>query len=633
MRGVGKTDASTEMLGATYRMTLIGGVLFFVLLVGELCRVQFATYGKEQLRVTTSMLVGRAVGIDRVVHSGHAYVDVMRGDATEMAGPPVQSSRSIAWPSSPTRDDADEPAQEASGNIIRSSQWEGSPGVRRDLAIVEKLASQQRMAHRAGPNLTRSFYLSRDAVLQVYPWISSTDLLEGAGVDDIDGLFDALYAGPAWQLGAALDVDAASPADWWTEPHVGLTGDQMVVSCVAPVSQGGEVIAIVGTSVDLAGMADWVSLDEDRPGELLLLSKAGQVLAMTGREIAAQMDPVPFADVLPERLREEGEALLEFTPDGDGVRRTRHERLPDHKKVAGYEMLMKARSDRPWRLVGIIARRGLVTGFVENSGIYGVVILGLALFLLITHALMRYHYVKPAIGLVNHIRTEAIAGPTPIPDVPAEWVQWFKEISDTLPLKAVAANLPGAVFQFIGEANGSSRLAFVSRGVVDLTGVSVEEAPEYLGRELEFIVEEDLPGLLEASDESAKDLSPLEYECRLKSIDGGQKWVQVIGRPRKGDAGEIIWDGVVLDVNARKLAEEERERLIVELQEALAQIKTLEGLLPICASCKAVRDDTGYWKQIESYVREHSDAEFTHSICPDCAQKLYPEFTGDEDDV
>ena len=80
-----------------------------------------------------------------------------------------------------------------------------------------------------------------------------------------------------------------------------------------------------------------------------------------------------------------------------------------------------------------------------------------------------------------------------------------------------------------------------------------------------------------------------------------------------------------LDITARKRAEEERERLIKELQVALAEVKKLGGLLPICASCKSIRDDQGYWQQIEAYIQDHSEAEFSHSVCPKCAKKLYPE--------
>ena len=60
-----------------------------------------------------------------------------------------------------------------------------------------------------------------------------------------------------------------------------------------------------------------------------------------------------------------------------------------------------------------------------------------------------------------------------------------------------------------------------------------------------------------------------------------------------------------------------------ELQKALSKIKTLSGLLPICASCKKIRDDKGYWNQIELYIRDHTEAEFSHSLCPICAEKLY----------
>jgi hypothetical protein len=74
----------------------------------------------------------------------------------------------------------------------------------------------------------------------------------------------------------------------------------------------------------------------------------------------------------------------------------------------------------------------------------------------------------------------------------------------------------------------------------------------------------------------------------------------------------------------RSRAQEERERLIVELQDALAEVKTLSGLLPICASCKKIRDDQGYWNRIEDYVSSHSKATFSHGICPECAKKLYP---------
>jgi hypothetical protein len=72
-------------------------------------------------------------------------------------------------------------------------------------------------------------------------------------------------------------------------------------------------------------------------------------------------------------------------------------------------------------------------------------------------------------------------------------------------------------------------------------------------------------------------------------------------------------------------AAKERENIILELQDAFAEVTTLRGIIPICASCKKVRDDKGYWNQIESYIRDHSEADFSHSICPECAKELYPD--------
>jgi PAS domain S-box-containing protein len=99
--------------------------------------------------------------------------------------------------------------------------------------------------------------------------------------------------------------------------------------------------------------------------------------------------------------------------------------------------------------------------------------------------------------------------------------------------------------------------------------------------------------------------------------------IHIEGKPR-------YLAGYTIDITERKRAEEalwetskERENLIRELQYALDNIKTLQGLIPICANCKKIRDDKGYWNQVEGYISEHTDAEFTHGICPDCAKKLY----------
>ena len=100
------------------------------------------------------------------------------------------------------------------------------------------------------------------------------------------------------------------------------------------------------------------------------------------------------------------------------------------------------------------------------------------------------------------------------------------------------------------------------------------------------------------------------YDKTLKTADGTVVGLLCIGQ----------------DMTERVQAEKERERLIAELRDALTNIKILRGLLPICSSCKKIRDDQGYWHQIEAYIYDHTEADFSHGICPECALKLYPDY-------
>jgi hypothetical protein len=79
------------------------------------------------------------------------------------------------------------------------------------------------------------------------------------------------------------------------------------------------------------------------------------------------------------------------------------------------------------------------------------------------------------------------------------------------------------------------------------------------------------------------------------------------------------------DITAQKQAELDRIKLIEKLQNALSEVETLRGLLPICACCKKIRDDQGYWNHIEAYLRKHTNTEFTHTLCPECVKQYYPD--------
>jgi hypothetical protein len=117
------------------------------------------------------------------------------------------------------------------------------------------------------------------------------------------------------------------------------------------------------------------------------------------------------------------------------------------------------------------------------------------------------------------------------------------------------------------------------------------------------------------------------YETVRMRKDGSTMEVSLSLSPIKDPAGNVIGvSAIERDISARKREEADRLKLIYELTDALGKIKTLKGLLPICSSCKKIRDDQGYWQKVESYISEHTEAEFTHGICPECLRRLYPEY-------
>jgi hypothetical protein len=144
-----------------------------------------------------------------------------------------------------------------------------------------------------------------------------------------------------------------------------------------------------------------------------------------------------------------------------------------------------------------------------------------------------------------------------------------------------------------------------------------------------FIHPDDLPlfsQLVKKNAECRDTESVSDFEHRIIRRDGKVRYVFTRVRIiRDGSKHPARFYGTDQDITDRKLAEEEREKLILKLREALSQVKALSGLLPICSSCNKIRNKQGHWEQMETYIRDRSEADFSHSICPECAEMLYPE--------
>ena len=125
----------------------------------------------------------------------------------------------------------------------------------------------------------------------------------------------------------------------------------------------------------------------------------------------------------------------------------------------------------------------------------------------------------------------------------------------------------------------------------------------------------------------------IHKDVRSVMTDKGTRYVEVTSSNLRDAAGNVIAGvEIVRDVTGRQLLEVEREKLIAGLREAFDKIKTLKGLIPVCAWCRKARNDKGYWDDLENYVREHTDADFTHGICPECLRNAVVELDSTEDE-
>lgn len=157
----------------------------------------------------------------------------------------------------------------------------------------------------------------------------------------------------------------------------------------------------------------------------------------------------------------------------------------------------------------------------------------------------------------------------------------------------------------------------------NIYGYTAEEA---IGRPVSIIVPPDRTQELVAIQSQLENGQRIErMETTRVRKDGKSLRISMTISPVRNGKGKVIGASIIArDVTHRWLLEQERENLIKELQEALSKVKLLSGLLPICANCKRIRDDRGRWQPVEVYVHEHSLADFTHGICPECAKELYP---------
>ena len=198
--------------------------------------------------------------------------------------------------------------------------------------------------------------------------------------------------------------------------------------------------------------------------------------------------------------------------------------------------------------------------------------------------------------------------------------------SDEPQVQSLVDTIPCALYGYVRWPDGRNRFVYMSGQCEEIFGHSPRRVMEEPGL-LWSMVHPDDVGRLEREDRASNESGePFRSEVRIVLPSGEVKWIQLASMPSpQVFQGQVLWSGVILDITERKRVEEEKNRLVEELQGALSRIRKLEGIIPICSFCKRIRDPEGVWQQVDVYIRRHSDTDFTHGFCPDCQARHYPD--------
>jgi PAS domain S-box-containing protein len=295
-----------------------------------------------------------------------------------------------------------------------------------------------------------------------------------------------------------------------------------------------------------------------------------------------------------------------------------------HKRVENQQEMEKALTDQEWDVIlcdyqlpgfgvmpalTLLKRKGLDLPFIVVSGAIGEE-LAVDLMRAGAHDFIGKGRLSRLIPAIERERREARAR--------------RERMSALQKLSYLAAIVDSAEEAIIGQ-NMDGIITTWNLGAARLYGY---EANEIVGQPTLKIV----PPELQQEDSAllqkllrAEAAEPLET-VRMRKDGTHVNVCMTVSTIRDAEGRVIGASSIGYDITERKKIEDERLHLISHLNETLSKVKTLSGLLPICASCKKIRDDQGYWQKLEVFVRDHSQAEFSHSICPDCMKLLYPEF-------
>jgi PAS domain S-box-containing protein len=518
----------------------------------------------------------------------------------------------------------------------------------REIHMALILNPQFHVVAKSMKNAAWVYYTSRNNFLNIYPWVSSSDFKYSK----------ELQTHEFYTLG--LPENNPDHRMFWTKVYVDEYGKGLMTTCAAPVYDQDRFMGTVAVDLTVDFLNTVVGDFNPDHGGMFLVNNHDQLVAHATLITSGDQTTKPWAEALPEELRDSIE-FIKQTPDDEFIR------------AGAYDLLSSRLEQAPWRVIYLHPVHSFWSSLTELIGLGPLIVLALLLLLVVAVLVFtERQFVSPSKKFVNYImagsqrsRTEMGLG------LPRVWRPWFAAVekvfdeNDKLTeelrkhnveleervrqrtaelvqeveeRRQVQVTLKKSEERFrdmsdllpstIVELDSRFNITYINQLGLKLFGYTKQDMASGINV-LDLIHPDDRENAVKVLTGPPEEESPVSTEYRVLQKDKEFAWAQFKASPIYQDEAMVGFRVVLDDISKRKKVEKQRELLIAELQKALAEIKELRGFLPICSSCKKIRDDEGYWQQVEQYIQDRTDAQFSHSICPDCAKRIYPEFYKD----
>lgn len=563
----GKNNAAKDLnlakrLALIYGRVVLTAALIFAALITILMVKQYYDKKNHMIKTATDDLEERAISVDYFL--SNAAEDVIESkiwaeNYLDMSRNRPGLSESIR----PLRLDSDgsiliEPPsnKDMYGNIVAFSSMDAAdPDTVRQIDMAFKLFEVQRINHYAPPDFTWSEFYSTKGFGSVYPW------------NETDKSMKILERRIAKEMLHRLATDAGKErsrnsfeSNVWSEVYVDVSGRGLMITCGSPVFDGEEFIGMVSAEMGMDFFSHYVEKPETANATVMIINSKGQILASTGM-MPENMERISMVEESFKTIAQDSFFLDKETTQNTGYLHS------------GRNHIITTRlSKADWVMIKIVPEADIMRAFFPEA-LFGALVVGLMFgFLIAANRVINRYFVSPTLGFIEFIETEATTGPAQRPNVPTAWEKWFIRISDTLALKSVAANLPGAVFQMKKNMGGKPVLTVLSSGVEQLIGMPVEKLVNRDSFLLDFMTPDQASSFIQLIIDSENNLNPFAFETNVKTQSGDERWVRFILRPRKeaGEGKETVWDGLMLDISDRKRLEDELRQHRDQLEETVA---------------------------------------------------------------